>query len=228
MVSSRIKEWIFLWFQINTGRKWGIMDQRMRANPWDVTPGADASICVSRTNPFLYCCWVLGAVFFVCLFLGFFLFFLCVCVINCLLSPFHRWGRGVQELYKKLIKFPQLLRNRQGDKPRHSIPWVHALKCYLLIDYFVSVSLMSHFTMSVKYVTTWKSIQQLKSLFFKLLLIWIDLVPRLNSQKLFSTKCNLKSQFFKMPSRVLCVSLCLSGNKDIIRTFTHFSFISWG
>ena len=149
-------------------------------------------------------------------------------VIDCLLSPFYRWGRGVQELYKKLIKFPQLLRNRQGDKPRHPISWVHALKCYLLIDYFASVSLMSYFTMSVKYVTTWESIQQLKSLFFKFLLIWIDLVPRLNCQKLFSTKCNLKSQFFKMPSRVLCVFLCLSGSKDIIRTFTHFSLISWG
>ena len=124
---------------------------------------------------------------------------------------------------------PQLLRNRQGDEPRHSISWVHALKCYTLVtNYFVSVSLMSYFTMSVKYVTTWESIQQLKSLFFKFLLLWIDLVPRLNSQKLFSTKCNLKSQFFKMPSRVLCVFLCLSGSKDIIRTFTHFSFTSWG
>lgn len=49
-------------------------------------------------------------------------------------------------------------------------------------------------------------------------------MPRLNSQKLFSTKCNLKSQFSKMPSRVLCVFLCLSGSKDIIRTFTHFFF----
>ena len=39
------------------------MDQRMRANPWGVTPGADANICVSRTNPFLCCCWVFGAVF---------------------------------------------------------------------------------------------------------------------------------------------------------------------
>lgn len=149
-------------------------------------------------------------------------------VIDCLLSPFYRWGHGVQELYKKLIKFPQLLRNRQGDKPRHPISWAHALKCYLLINSFASVSLMSYFTMSVKYVTTWESIQQLKSLFFKFLLIWIDLVHRLNSQKLFSTKCNLKSQFLKMPSRVLCVFLCLSGSKDIIRTFTHFSFISWG
>ena len=80
-------------------------------------------------------------------------------VIDCLLSPFYRWGHRVQELYKKLMKFSQLLRNRQGDEPRHSISWVHALKCYtLLTDYLVSVSLMSYFTMSVKYVTTWESI----------------------------------------------------------------------